>query len=95
MAGYLEQLKKRQEAAQESVPEEEQAKPTEEMSDEELEEAITATRRQLLDAQHAELREREITRVTGAGEASLSPATDTTLQDVLREKQRTKRRTWR
>jgi len=89
MADFLAQLKKRQEAVEK--PEQEQAKSTEQMSDAELEEAITATRRQLLDAQHQELREREIARVSG----SPSPESEPSLADVLRERQRGKRRTWR
>jgi hypothetical protein len=95
MAGnFIEQIKKRQQAAENPAPEPEQAKPTEAMTDAELEDAITATRRQLLDAQHQELREREIARVQGP---SLSDAGEErrTLGDVLREKQRGKRRTWR
>jgi hypothetical protein len=93
MAGnFLKQIKRAREAAERPAPEHGQAKPTETMTGAELEEAITESRRQLLDAQHQELREREISRVTGAGEASTP---DTTLQDVLREKQRGKRKTWR
>jgi hypothetical protein len=91
---FLEQIQRAREAAQASAVTETTSKPTEELSDAELEEALTAARRNLLDAQHAELREREIARVSGAGKESAS-ATKTTLQDVLREKQRGKRRTWR
>jgi hypothetical protein len=94
MSKFLENIKRSREATQASAPEEPPSKPTEEMTDAELEEASRAARRKLLDLQHQELREREIARVTGAGEASAS-ATKTTLQDVLREKQRGKRRTWR
>ncbi len=94
MAGnFLEQIKRAREAAEKPAPEQAPTKPTEQMTDDELEDAITATRRQLLDAQHAELRERELARVSGAGSSQAPPAP--TLQDVLRDKQRAKRRTWR
>jgi len=90
MADFLAQIKRAREAKTQE-PEQEQAKSTEQMTDAELEEAITATRRQLLDAQHQELREREIARVSG----SPSPESEPSLADVLRERQRGKRRTWR
>ncbi|MBA3617412.1 MAG: hypothetical protein H0W52_15035 [Rubrobacteraceae bacterium] len=92
MAGnFLEQIKKAREAA--SAPEPEAPdKPIEEMTDEELAEAETAARRRLLDAQHQELREREIARVAGAEEATGRP---TGLREVLGTLQRGKRRTWR
>jgi len=92
MAGkFLEQIQAAREAA--SAPEPEAtAKPTEQMSDAELEEAITASRRRLLDAQHAELREREIARVAGAEEATGRPPG---LREVLGGLQRGKRKTWR
>ncbi len=92
MAGnFLEQIKKAREAA--SAPEPEAPdKPIEEMTDEELAEAETAARRRLLDAQHQELREREIARVAGAEEATGRP---TGLSEVLGTLQRGKRRTWR
>jgi hypothetical protein len=64
------------------------------MSDEELGEALTQARRDLLDARHAELRERELARVQGKGTAVPSSSTET-LADRLREIQRGKRRTWR
>lgn len=93
MAGnFIEQIRKRQEAVDKPAPEPE-ANPTDEMTDTELEDAITAARRRLLDAQHRELREREIARVQGA---TPSPEGERrTLAGVLREKQRGKRRTWR
>jgi hypothetical protein len=92
MAGnFLKQIKRAREAAERPAPEHEQAKPTEAMTDAELEEAITEARRELLDAQHQELREREIARASASG----SPAPDTTLADVLRQRQTKKRRTWR
>jgi glutamyl-tRNA reductase len=93
VADFLEQLKKRQEAVEKpsEATEQEQAKTTDQMTDAELEEAITTTRRQLLDAQHAELREREIARVSGSSGTDPEPS----LADVLRQKQRGKRRTWR
>jgi hypothetical protein len=67
-------------------------KPIEAMSDEELAEAETAARRRLLDAQHAELREREIARVAGAEEATGRPPG---LREFLGGLQKHKRRTWR
>jgi hypothetical protein len=92
MAGnFLEQIKRAREAAERPTPEQEQTKPTEQMSGEELEQAITEARRELLDAQHAELREREIARVSGTTAPEPAPS----LADVLRAKQRGKRRTWR
>jgi hypothetical protein len=92
MAGrFLEQIQAAREAA--SAPEPEAtAKPTEEMTDGELEEAETAARRRLLDLQHAELRERELARVAGDGEAAGRP---TGLREILGGLQRGKRRTWR
>jgi hypothetical protein len=62
------------------------------MSDEQLEEALNQVRRELLDAQHALVRAIELERVQGKGAADSRPET---LADVLREKQRGKRRTWR
>jgi hypothetical protein len=92
MAGnFIEQLRKRQEAVDKPAFEPE-AKPTEEMTDEELEDAIATNRRKLLDAQHAELRERELSRVTPAEQPQASRAS---LAGILREKQAGKRRTWR
>ncbi len=90
MADFIEQLRKRQEAKT-SATVAEVAKPTEEMTDAQLEEAITESRRQLLDAQHAELRERETARASTPPSSEPEPS----LADVLREKQRGKRRTWR
>jgi hypothetical protein len=90
---FLEQIKRARDAAEKPSEATEQAtsKPVEQMTDEELEEATTAARRQLLDAQHAELREREIARVSAPSTPEAAPS----LADVLREKQRPKRRTWR
>jgi hypothetical protein len=88
----LEKIQKAREAAEKPVPEATE-KPTEAMTDAELEEAITTARRALLDAQHAELREREIARVS-PGDSSATPE-GVRLADLLREKQRGKRRTWR
>jgi hypothetical protein len=94
MAGnFLEQIKKAREAAEKPVPgatEQEQTKPIEEMSDEELEQAERAAQRRLLDLQHQELREREIARVSPS---ESSP--EASLADRLQELQRGKRRTWR
>jgi hypothetical protein len=92
MAGnFLEQIKRAREAAQASAPEQAPTKPTEQMADDEIQEALNKARRDLLDAQHQELREREIARASASG----SPAPDTTLADVLRQRQTKKRRTWR
>jgi hypothetical protein len=94
MAGnFIEQLRKRQEAAEKPAPEPE-TKPTGQMTDAELEEAITAARRLLLDAQHAELREREIARVSGGGEAT-ERSRASGLAEVLGNLQKRKRRSWR
>lgn len=49
----LEKWRQRVESAEAEAPEQ---KPIEEMSDQELEEALAATKRELLDAQRAELR---------------------------------------
>jgi hypothetical protein len=89
---FLEQIQRARAAAEAPEPEA-TAKPTEQMTDDELEEAITASKRELLDAQHAELRERELARVSQS-ESSQAPA-EASLAGVLREKQRKKRRTWR
>ncbi len=90
---FLAQIKQARAAAEKPVleaTEQEQTKPVEEMSDEELEQAEGAARRKLLDLQRQELRDREIARVP-PGESS----PEASLADVLREKQRKKRRTWR
>jgi hypothetical protein len=89
---FIEQIKRAREADEGPAAEQEQAKPTEQMTDDELEEAITAKRRQLLDLQHQELRERELARVSPSVSSPASQGT--TLQDVLREKHG-KSRTWR
>jgi hypothetical protein len=91
---FLEQLERRrsQEASSATSPSPETASPIEEMSGEQLDEALNQARRDLLDAQHAQVRALELERVRGQGTAA--PATET-LADVLREKQRGKRQTWR
>lgn len=89
---FLDQIKRARDAAQRPAPEQRQPKPIEQMTDAELEEAITAARRELLDAQHAELRERELSRVTPTEQPQASRAS---LAGILREKQAGKRRTWR
>jgi hypothetical protein len=71
-------------------PGEKPASP-EAMTDEELEAAITTARRDLLDAQHQELREREVSRVAKAPEAPRASR----LAEVLGGLQTHKRRTWR
>jgi hypothetical protein len=90
---FLEGLKRRRERAasgasgEATTPE----KPPEQMSGEELDVALLAAQRDLLDLRHQELRERELARIqkpTGEG------AGQRTLADVLREKQRGKRRPW-
>ncbi len=94
MAGnFLEQIQRARAAAEAAppAPEHEQAKPTEQLTDDELEEAITASKRELLDAQRAELREREIARLP----PSESSPEGVRLADRLQELQRGKRRTWR
>jgi NAD(P)H-dependent flavin oxidoreductase YrpB (nitropropane dioxygenase family) len=89
---FLEQIQQAREAAEKpsEATEQEQTKPVEEMSDEELEQAERAARRKLLDLQHQELRDREIARVS-PGESS----PEASLADRLQELQRGKRRTWR
>jgi hypothetical protein len=90
---FLDQITRAREAAEKpSEATERETKPIEQMTDAELQEAITINQRKLLDLQHQEIRERELARVSGAG---TSPAATPTLQDTLREKQRGKRRTWR
>ena len=92
MAGrFLEQIQAAREAAQAPEPEA-TAKPTEEMTDDELEGALNQARRDLLDLQHQELRERELARVAPAEQDRASAAT---LAGILREKQTGKRRSWR
>jgi hypothetical protein len=97
---FLEGLKRRQQQAGRSQPVSTSTteKPIEQMTGEELDEALTAAQRELLDARHAELRERELARIqgTGSGTGVPSPTSGTSsLADMLREKQRGKRRTWR
>jgi hypothetical protein len=90
---FLAQIQRAQAAAEKPVleaTEQAQTKPVEAMSDEELSQAEGAARRKLLDLQRQELRDREIARVS-PGESS----PEASLADVLREKQRKKRRTWR
>jgi hypothetical protein len=94
---FLENLKRAQ-AAKTSESEPAEARPTEQVTDDELEEAVAAARRQLLDAQHQELRDREIARVSASGSSPKGvrqAPPEASLADVLREKQRKKRRTWR
>ena len=89
MAGrFLEQIQRAREASQ-ALPPEQANKPISEMSDEELEQAERAARRELLDARHQELRAREIARVSGAeGDAAPQAAG---LADTLRGLQKRKR----
>ncbi len=67
------------------------ASPEVPMTDGELEQAITTAKRDLLDAQHSELREREVSRVAKAPEAPRAAG----LAGVLGGLQKHKRRTWR
>jgi len=90
---FLEKIKAAKAAAEAATEPTETPKSAEEMSDEELEEAITASKRELLDAQHAELRERELARVSGAGEATGPRAAG--LAGLLGGLQKRKRRNWR
>ena len=65
---FLAQLKRAQEAKREPRPRpgaKLDVRAPEQMSGEELADAITAARRELLDAQRAELREQEKARVSG------------------------------
>ncbi len=69
---FLAQLKRAQEAKREPRPRpgaKLDVRAPEQMSDEELADAITAARRELLDAQRAELREQEKARVSGESSA--------------------------
>jgi hypothetical protein len=91
---FLEQIQRARAAAEKprEATEQEQTKPIEEMSDEELSQAERAARRRLLDLQHAELRERETARA-----AKESPASERAagLAGLLGGLQKHKRRTWR
>ncbi len=95
MAGnFLEQIKKAREAKTSELEQEPtEAKPAEAMTDDELEAALTASRRKLLDLQHQEVRDRELARVSASGRSPATP--EASLADVLQELQRGKRRTWR
>jgi hypothetical protein len=90
---FLEKIQAAKAAAEAATSEAatEAPKSAEQMTGEELEEAITASRRKLLDAQHAELRERELARVS----PSESSPEGVRLAGVLQELQRKKRRNWR
>jgi hypothetical protein len=92
---FLAQLQRRRDQAASPPQRSSTTPPIEEMSDEKLDEALTAAKRQLLDAQHAELRERELARVAKQGQGTQEGEGTWSLADVLREKQRAKRRTWR
>ncbi len=99
MAGnFLAQIKQARAAAEKprEATEQEQTKPTERMTDEELEEALTASRRKLLDLQHRELRDREIARLSEAGGATERRTERASgLAEVLGGLQKRKRRSWR
>jgi hypothetical protein len=70
MAGrFLEQLKKRRETGT-PAPEQGDVKPVEQMSPEELDEAITEASRELLDARRRELRAWDRERAGHASEAT-------------------------
>lgn len=87
---FLEQLQRRREQATTPVSTTTPEKPPEQMTAEELDVALVSAQRDLLDARHQELRERELARIqqpTGEGSGPR------TLADVLREaKQNTRRR---
>jgi len=94
-SSFLDRIQAAAETARtaETAPTEAPGKLIEEMSAEELEAAETAVRRELLDLQHREVREQELARVAGDGEPTGRRASG--LTEVLRQKQRKKRRTWR
>ena len=62
-------------------------RPASELSDAEIEEAIRQTRREILDAQHEELREREKARLTGDAPGS-SPSKRSPLSEVFSKSKR-------
>jgi hypothetical protein len=63
---FREQLERRRNQAESGPVEAETgAKPASEMTDDEISAALTASRRELLDLRHEELREREKARVSG------------------------------
>jgi len=68
---FREQLRRKQEAAESSPVEAETGpKTTAEMTDSEISSALAAARREVLDLQHEELREREKARVLGTDRIS-------------------------
>ncbi len=80
------------EASEATAPDlDEKPASPETMTDGELEAAITTARRDLLDAQHQELRAREISRVAKAPEGPRAAG----LAEVLGGLQKRKKRTWR
>lgn len=84
---FREQLRRKQEAA-ESSPVEAQtgAKPASEMTDSEISSALAAARREVLDLQHEELREREKARVTGQTSGGVVHEQGRPLSDVFRKR---------
>ncbi len=86
---FREQLRRKQEAAESSPVEAETGpKTTAEMTDDELREAMTESRREILDLQHEELREREKARVLGTDRISGGVVRDPgrPLSDVFRKR---------
>jgi len=94
---YLEQLQKRREAATGTVstpPVEttREAELTENMTDEQLDAAISRAKRELLDAQHAQLREDLAGEASAGAEGRSEAAIPTSLAAVLGDLKRASRR---
>jgi hypothetical protein len=80
---FREQLERRRKQAESSPVEAETgSKTTAEMTDDELQRALTESRREILDLQHQELREREKARVSGG----VDPDRNRSLPDVFRKR---------
>jgi hypothetical protein len=90
---FLEQLERRSaaEARQNFAEAETDSKPASEMTDDELQRALTESRRELLDAQHAEVR-RHAKEQAGVFESPRQPESSG-LAEILRTKN--KRPHWR
>jgi hypothetical protein len=81
---FLEQLERRRKQAESSpVEAETDAKPASEMTDSEISSALAAARREILDLQHEELREREKARASGG----VDPDRNRPLAEVFRKRQ--------
>ncbi len=87
---FREQLERRRSAAEQAPSPEGDAtaKPASEMSDDEISAALAAARREILDLQHEELREREKARVLGAARISGGVVQDPgrSLPDLFRKR---------